>query len=78
MDTQSNEEWKAELDEIVATFEAREAENPGNANKTSDISPKDLARYFDHTVLKLDATEGDVDKLCSEAKENGFAVSHVI
>jgi len=33
---------------------------------------KDLNRYFDHTVLKPEATEADVIKLCKEAKEYGF------
>ena len=33
---------------------------------------KNLNRYFDHTVLKPEATEADVIKLCKEAKEYGF------
>lgn len=33
---------------------------------------KSLNRYFDHTVLKPEATEADVVKLCNEAKEYGF------
>lgn len=32
-----------------------------------------LAKYIDHTVLKPEATEEAVIKLCSEAKEYGFA-----
>jgi deoxyribose-phosphate aldolase len=35
--------------------------------------PGDLARYIDHTLLKPDATEADIDKLCAEAVEYGFA-----
>jgi deoxyribose-phosphate aldolase len=38
----------------------------------SDV-PLDLARYIDHTLLKPDATEADIDKLCDEAREYGFA-----
>lgn len=30
-------------------------------------------KYFDHTILKPDATKEDVIKLCKEAKEYGFA-----
>ena len=30
-------------------------------------------KYFDHTILKPDATREDVIKLCKEAKEYGFA-----
>ena len=33
---------------------------------------KALNLYFDHTVLKPEATKADVIKLCSEAKEYGF------
>lgn len=33
---------------------------------------KNLNQYFDHTVLKPEATEADVIKLCNEAKEYGF------
>jgi len=33
---------------------------------------KNINRYFDHTLLKPEATESDIIKLCSEAKEYGF------
>lgn len=33
----------------------------------------DLARKFDHTLLKATATEADIRKLCEEARANGFA-----
>ncbi|CAH2214040.1 deoxyribose-phosphate aldolase [Tepidibacter aestuarii] len=32
----------------------------------------ELAKYIDHTVLKAQTTEGDVKKVCEEAKEYGF------
>lgn len=35
--------------------------------------PRDLARTIDHTLLKPDATPGDIDKLCAEAREHRFA-----
>ena len=35
--------------------------------------PRDLARYIDHTLLKPDATAADIDRLCAEAREYGFA-----
>ena len=31
------------------------------------------AKYIDHTLLKADATEGDIAQLCEEAVEDGFA-----
>jgi len=41
------------------------AERPGNI-------PGDLARYIDHTILKPNATEEQVRKLCAEALEFNF------
>lgn len=35
--------------------------------------PMDLAKYIDHTLLKPDATANDIDVLCAEAKDYGFA-----
>lgn len=33
----------------------------------------DLAKRIDHTILKADATRADVERLCAEAREHGFA-----
>ncbi len=35
--------------------------------------PADLARYIDHTLLKPDAAAAEIDRLCDEAREYGFA-----
>ena len=32
-----------------------------------------LAKYIDHTLLKPDATEAQIEKLCAEAKAHDFA-----
>jgi deoxyribose-phosphate aldolase len=38
------------------------------------ISPmENLNKYIDHTLLKPDASEGEIRKLCLEAQENQFA-----
>lgn len=37
------------------------------------LDPADFARMIDHTVLKPEATENDVRKLCAEAATHGFA-----
>ena len=34
--------------------------------------PKPLNKYFDHTLLKPEATRDQIDALCMEAKENDF------
>lgn len=33
----------------------------------------ELAKHFDHTLLKPDATESQISQLCAEAKQYGFA-----
>src|SRR5690606_23097232 len=35
--------------------------------------PADLARIIDHTLLKAEATYSEIERLCAEAKEYGFA-----
>lgn len=35
--------------------------------------PKDIAKLIDHTLLKPDATYAQIDQLCDEAAEYGFA-----
>ncbi|RMH22405.1 MAG: deoxyribose-phosphate aldolase [Acidobacteria bacterium] len=35
--------------------------------------PAELARLIDHTLLKPDATAAQIDKLCDEARQYGFA-----
>lgn len=35
--------------------------------------PRRVADFVDHTLLKPDATSGDVDKLCAEARQHRFA-----
>jgi deoxyribose-phosphate aldolase len=35
--------------------------------------PADLARFIDHTLLRPEATPADVDRLCDEARQHGFA-----
>ena len=32
-----------------------------------------IAQRIDHTILKADARRADIERLCAEAKEYGFA-----
>lgn len=41
---------------------------------TSKLTEKELAKFFDHTLLKAFATEADLLQLCKEAKEMGTAM----
>jgi len=36
------------------------------------FSPAQLAAFIDHTLLKTDATAREIEKLCTEARENHF------
>jgi deoxyribose-phosphate aldolase len=40
---------------------------------TNTLSPAELAAQIDHTTLKPDATEAQIERLCAEAREYGFA-----
>lgn len=53
----------------VALGPAPEGLERPTALRTSDT----LAGRIDHTLLKADATQDDVEKLCAEAMDNGFA-----
>jgi deoxyribose-phosphate aldolase len=44
-----------------------EAQQPGDEQATRTI-----ARYIDHTLLKPDATQAQIEKLCAEAREYHF------
>ncbi len=35
--------------------------------------PREIARMIDHTLLKPDATRAQIEALCAEAREHGFA-----
>jgi deoxyribose-phosphate aldolase len=37
------------------------------------IDPRELPRRIDHTLLRPEATEDQIDDLCREAREHGFA-----
>eukprot|EP00658_Telonema_sp_P-2_P015514 TRINITY_DN15977_c0_g1_i8.p1 TRINITY_DN15977_c0_g1~~TRINITY_DN15977_c0_g1_i8.p1 ORF type:complete len:283 (+),score=42.97 TRINITY_DN15977_c0_g1_i8:157-1005(+) len=55
-------------------------EDPTGSHRENDMSWRaavdqskiNPARFIDHTVLKADATEKDIEKLCREAKEHNF------
>ena len=44
-----------------------------NHMKAKDITPNTLAPYIDHTLLKPDASLQELEKICKEALQHGFA-----
>ncbi len=55
-------------EQVVANGAAR----IGYCGSGADV-PAGLASYIDHTLLKPDASPSDIDRLCDEAAEFGFA-----
>ena len=45
----------------------------GGRRTTDDMTPADLARTIDHTILKPEAMPRDVHRVVAEAIEHGFA-----
>jgi deoxyribose-phosphate aldolase len=43
----------------------------------STLSPQELARFIDHTLLKPDATPSEIEAICLEAKRHQFATACV-
>ncbi|MGA2613193.1 MAG: deoxyribose-phosphate aldolase [Spirochaetia bacterium] len=65
------------IDRIVAEVVSRLRASQGAASSASGgsadaLQPADLARYIDHTLLKPEATEAQIDTLCEEAAQNHF------
>lgn len=62
-------EWQLIIDRAErgspSSFPEYKAATPGTP---------DFARCIDHTLLKLDAKEEQVDQLCEEAVRHGFKV----
>ena len=46
--------------------------NSAETKNADNITPADVARYIDHTLLKPDATEDQIKTLCEEAVKYGF------
>lgn len=58
--------------EISKDF-AREQDSNTLSQEIKNLTPKKLASFIDHTLLKADATPAEISKLCHEAAAHGFA-----
>lgn len=63
-DTMENQVASAVSTDFIETLRAA---------KAGTLSGAALARLIDHTFLKADATKQDVERVCAEAREHGFA-----
>ncbi|KAF2675174.1 deoxyribose-phosphate aldolase [Microthyrium microscopicum] len=67
----SDEQWQSIFDSVKAELDSSSDSKP--TSNRPRLTPEQLAPFIDHTILKLDATEEQVDKLCEEAKHWHFA-----
>ncbi len=59
--------------EVVSRLRAAQGGSaPAQGAGGDHLQPADLARYIDHTLLKPEATEEQIDKLCEEAGKHHF------
>ncbi len=68
----------AERSDICASPEKLRSVVASGADRVSfhgdaEDVPLDLAKYIDHTLLRPDATADEIDTMCDEAMEYGFA-----
>lgn len=56
--------------QIMTTFENATSEQ---LLQIIQQNPRKIAMLIDHTLLRPDATEADIEQLCAEARSNGFA-----
>lgn len=69
----SQEEWTAVIDEA---YKSLPAEYP--TYLCPEPGSLEFAKLIDHTLLKLDATAEQIDKLCEEATKYQFKVGQCI
>lgn len=66
----TQDEWLAIIDQAQKSVPSSRVEY-----KAPNIGTKEFAKTIDHTLLKLDATKEQIDKLCEEARKHDFKVN---
>jgi deoxyribose-phosphate aldolase len=71
------EQMKTMADElrmrIASPAVAQARQNLPHPSVKATRTAKDLAARIDHTMLKADTTRADIQRVCTEAREHGFA-----
>ena len=70
MDTRNrtNAEWRTLVETKIAEVELADYD-------ITFEGPSDIARSIDHTALKPESTEAQIDQLCGEARKYDFKVT---
>jgi deoxyribose-phosphate aldolase len=59
--------------QVASALDAWRKSPPPATGAVAPVSPVELARRIDHTLLKPTATEAQIRQICAEAVEHGFA-----
>lgn len=70
---QNDEEWTQLIEQVESEVNA--SNHSSSSVPFAEDNRRALARTIDHTLLKLDATEEQIDKLCQEARKYRFKVA---
>ena len=70
-EARTNAQWKALIEAKIAAIE-----NDSSTIKdlSNGLQGPAVAKLIDHTLLKPDSTDRQIDQLCNEAKQYGFMV----
>jgi deoxyribose-phosphate aldolase len=69
----TNAEWEALIRAKIAEVEA-DASTVDHSLSFRSQNLTDIAKYIDHTALKPESTQAQIDQLCDEARQYGFKV----
>jgi len=61
-----------DIERIAAKVKEMLGKGGGASPAAAPLTPEQVAKLIDHTLLKPDATAADVEKLCAEARQHGF------
>lgn len=74
----TSSQWASLIASAVSAVKGAPSLGPGSVKHApANLTPKQLARTIDHTLLKLDATEEQIVTLCQEARTWGFRVRQI-
>ena len=64
-------------DDWIAVIEQAEKGIPSNFTeyKAPVLGSEEFAKSIDHTLLKLESTQSQIDELCEEARRHNFKVN---
>jgi deoxyribose-phosphate aldolase len=71
-ETQTGGVFADDVDRIAERVRELLGHSQGADHVASVLTPEQLAKLIDHTLLRPEATQADIEKLCAEARRFGF------